>query len=172
MISKKLLQLMNTQIEKEFYSAYFYISMSAYCASKNCDGFSHWFYVQAKEECDHAQMIIDYIVKIGAAPQFQAIESPPSTFNSLEEVFAKTLEHEQYVTSLIFGLMDVATAEKDYKSVQFLQWYVSEQMEEEENATALVEKYKMAKVSDAGVLFLDKEAATRVYSQPLQLANK
>ncbi len=163
MISKKMEQQLNEQMKNEFYSAYFYLAMASWLAGKNLNGFANWFSVQVQEERDHALMIRDYLLRVGAKPDFMAIDAPKANFESAMDICKKTLAHEQLVTSLIYKLMDTAQEEHDYKTIQFLQWFVSEQAEEEENAQGLIERLKIAGNSEAGILYLDAEMAARTY---------
>ncbi len=166
MISKKLEQLLNEQVKNEFYSAYLYLSMASYFESINLKGFANWFRVQVQEERDHALMFFDYMHKIGAEVELLPIDQPETKFTSPKEVFEKTLAHEELVTSLIYNIMTVAQEEHDYKTTQFLQWFVSEQTEEEDNARGLIEKLKLAGNTESGLFLLDNELATRVYVAP------
>ncbi len=166
MLSKKLAKQLNEQMKNEFFSAYFYLSMAGWLSTKNLDGFANWFYVQAQEERDHAKMFLDYIVRTGAKPEFLAIEAPLADFESPMDICKKTLAHEQLVTSLIYKLMDTAQEERDYKTIQFLQWFVDEQVEEEENAQGLIERLSMTGNNEGGVLYMDKELMTRAYHPP------
>lgn len=170
---KKTEMLLNQQINKELFSSYLYLSMSSYFESKNLVGFANWFYVQAQEERDHAIIFYKYMHRINAPVELTAIEMPEGQFTSIAEVLNKTLEHEQYVTSLIYDLVDAANQERDYKTVQMLQWFVTEQAEEEENATNLIEKLKLAGLGETGLFLMDKDMAVRVYVQaaPLAAAN-
>lgn len=162
--------LLNQQINKELFSSYLYLAMSSYFESKNLAGFANWFYVQAQEERDHAIIIYKYMHRINAPVKLTAIDMPEGDFASVAEVLNKTLEHEKYVTSLIYDLVDAATQERDYKTVQMLQWFVTEQAEEEENATNLIEKHKLAGMGEAGLFLMDKDMAARVYVQAAPLA--
>ncbi|MGI6154002.1 MAG: ferritin [Christensenellaceae bacterium] len=169
MISKKLNQAICEQMRYEFYSAYYYLSMAAWLDAKNLKGFANWYYVQTQEEKDHAKMMLDYLLRVGGQPEFLPIDQPPSNFESTMDICRKTLEHEQLVTSKIYQLMDFAQEEKDYKTIQFLQWYVNEQTEEEENAQGLIERLTIAGNSEGGILYMDSELAARVYT-PTTLA--
>ncbi len=171
MISKKMQDMLNEQMKNEFFSAYFYLSMAAWFTSKNLNGFANWFTVQAQEERDHATMIMDYILRVGGNVEFRAIEAPSADFKSPMDIFEKTLEHEQKVTGMINDLMGTAMDERDFKTQQFLQWYVNEQVEEEENANGLIEKLKISNNSEGGILYMDNEAAARVYVPATQSAN-
>lgn len=166
MISKKLEDMLNDQIEKEFYSAYFYLSMAAWLEKHGHNGYASWYYVQVKEERDHAMMMLDYLIKSGGTPTFLAIENPPIEFEGVMDIFRQTLEHEQFVTSRIAALMEQAQEERDLPAIRFLQWYVDEQEEEEENASGLIAKYQMVESSKIGQNLLDRELAGRTYSPP------
>jgi ferritin len=170
MQNKKTEQLLNEQINKELYSAYLYLAMSSYFQKKNLSGFANWFYVQAQEERDHAMIIYNYMHRIDAPVKLTAIDMPQGDFASVSEVLDKTLEHEKYVTSLIYAILDAANEEKDYKAIQFLQWFVTEQEEEEENATGLIESLKIAGTGEGGLYLMDKDMAQRVYTQAAPLA--
>ncbi len=170
MQNKKTEQLLNEQINKELYSAYLYLAMSSYFQAKNLSGFANWFYVQAQEERDHAMIIYNYMHRIDAPVKLTAIDMPQGDFKSVAEVLDKTLEHEKYVTSLIYAILDAANEEKDYKAIQFLQWFVTEQEEEEENATGLIESLKIAGTGEGGLYMMDKDMAQRVYTQASPLA--
>lgn len=167
MISPKLEKKLNEQIQKEFYSAYLYLSMEAYFAQKNLNGFAHWFQVQAQEERDHAMLIYNYILKVGGTVVLGTIEAPPVTYESIQALLKQTYEHEQFVTSSIYDIVDVAVSERDYKTNSFLQWFVNEQVEEEDNALTNVNKFDMVKDDGKGILMLDAELAARVYTPAL-----
>ncbi len=163
MISEKLAKQMCEQVKNEYFSAYFYLAMETWFSGHSLPGFANWFNVQVREECDHAKKMLDYLVRVGAKVDFLPIEAPKVDFESPMDICKKTLAHEQLVTSLINKLMDTAQEEKDYKTIQFLQWYINEQVEEEENATGLIERLKMTGNTDGGALYMDKELAARVY---------
>ncbi|MBO8159250.1 ferritin [Thermosyntropha sp.] len=164
MVSERLRAKLNEQIQKEFYSAYLYLSMEAYFLSQNLDGFANWFHIQAQEERDHAMLIFDYLNRVGAKIELGAIEAPPTDFASPEEVLQKTVEHERLVTRSIYDLFDLASEEKDHKTVMFLQWFVNEQVEEEENAEKNLASFRFVKDDPKGILLLDREMAARVYT--------
>lgn len=164
MISKKMTQQLNEQMKNEFYSAYLYLAMSTWFTSKSLTGFAHWFNVQAQEERDHAKLIMNYLLRVGAKAEFLPIEAPKADFKNPLDICKKTLAHEQLVTSMIYKLMDTAQEERDYKTIQFLQWFVLEQTEEEENAQDLIDKLNLAGEADGAVLYIDGKLAARSYT--------
>ncbi|NYT02157.1 MAG: ferritin [Methanosarcinales archaeon] len=168
MINEKMLAALNRQVIWEMYSAYFYLSMSAYFESTGFRGFANWMRVQAQEELFHAMKFYDYIVSRGGRVTLLQIDQPPEEWASPLKVFEDVLAHERKVTGLISGLVDLAIAEKDHAAWSMLQWFVNEQVEEEENAEEIVKKVRM--VGDekgVGLLYmLDKELATRVFTPP------
>lgn len=163
MISEKLLEKLNSQIQKEFFSAYLYLSVEAYFLSLGLDGFANWFHVQAQEERDHAMLIYNYVNKVGGRINLRQIEAPQTEFASIEEALKLTLEHEQFVTRSIYDIVDVALTERDHKTNAFLQWFVNEQVEEEDNADKNIKKYELVKGDGKGIMLLDRELAARVY---------
>lgn len=167
MISERIQEKLNEQVQKEFYSAYLYLSIEAYFSSLNLNGFANWFHVQAQEERDHAMMIFDYINRVGGRVFLQQIDAPKTEFDSIEEALKLTLEHEQFVTKSIYGIVDVALEEKDHKTNAFLQWFVNEQVEEEENADNNIKKFDLVKGDGRGILMLNAELAQRVYTPPV-----
>ncbi len=166
MITEKMQKELNDQVRKEFYSAYLYLSIGAYFASINLEGFANWFRIQAQEERDHAMMFFDYINRVGGRVQLGAIDAPDFDFGSIEQALKLTLEHEQLVTRSIYNIVDVAIEEKDHKTNQFLQWFVNEQTEEEASADANLKKVQLVGNDGRGILMLDGEMAQRVYTPP------
>jgi ferritin len=162
MIAKKIQDALNTQLNAEFYSSYFYLSMSAYFESNDLQGFSRWFRVQANEEYAHAMKIFNYIYQIGGGVKLMKIDGPKTDWDSFLEVFQDTFEHEQKVTKSINTLLELSITEKDYATVNFLQWFVSEQVEEEATAQQNVKKMKMIGDSKSGLFMLDRELGSRV----------
>ncbi len=144
MLSKNLLDEMNNQIMHELYSAYLYLAMSAHFDEANWGGFAGWMGKQAAEEQEHAMKFFEYIHDRGGKVVLQTIEKPPASFGSHLEVFEEVLKHEQKVTARINLLYSIAVKDSDYASQQFLDWFVKEQVEEEKNATQIVEWLKMA----------------------------
>jgi len=160
-ISKTIQDAMNEQIKNELYSAYLYLSMAAYCESINLKGFAHWLRVQNEEETTHAMKFFDFIHDRGGRVTLQAIAQPPTEFKSPLDVFEQTLEHERKVTAMINNIYALAIKENDYASQALLQWFVTEQVEEEKNATEIVEKLKMVGDRGSGLLYLDHELGER-----------
>lgn len=161
MISAKLQKAINNQIQAEMYSANLYLSMSGYCMSQNLKGFSNWLRVQYQEETAHALKLLDYLLERGGEVELQAIEAPPAEFGKPVEVFEKVLAHEEHVTSLINKLYEVAAEEKDVAAQIFLQWFVTEQVEEEASAGDILAQLRMIGDKTGGIFFLDKELAAR-----------
>lgn len=160
-ISRKIVDALNTQMNRELYSAYLYLGMSAYFESVNLRGYAKWVRVQAKEESEHAMKFFDYIVERGGEVRFSAIEAPPTGWRSPLEAVEKIYEHEQKVTAWIYEILELATEEKDFATVNMLQWFVKEQVEEEANALMLVEKTKMVSGHGHAILCLDHELGER-----------
>ena len=161
MLSKKMQDAMNEQINKELYSAYLYLSMSAYCESINLSGFGHWMRAQAGEEQEHAMKLYGFICDRGGRVELQAIDQPPVEFKSAIDVFEQTLRHEEFVTSLINDLYVLAIQEKDYASQIFLQWFVTEQVEEEKGAGEILERLRMIGDKAQGLILMDRQLAAR-----------
>lgn len=161
MISKKIQEAINEQINAELYSAYLYMSMSAYCAENTFSGFAHWLDVQAKEEYSHAMKFYNYLLDRGASINFKAIDAPKAKFNSMVELFEQVLNHEKHVTALINKLYELTLKEKDYATQIMLQWFIGEQVEEEASASEILEKLKMLGDRPGGILYLDKSMAKR-----------
>lgn len=171
MISEKIEKLLNDQIQKEFYSAYLYLSFEAYFASRNLDGFAHWFRVQAMEERDHAVIFFNYVNQVGGRVKLQPLAAPDWDFASIEQIMTKQLEHERFVTSSIYNIADQAIEERDHKTNSFIKWFIDEQAEEEANAEQNLSKIRLVGENDGkGILMLDAEMATRVYAVAAPLA--
>jgi len=161
MLSKSMQDAINEQIKQELYSAYLYLSMGAHCESVNLPGVAHWMKVQYQEETGHAMKFFDYVFDRGGRVVLQGIEKPPAEFRSVTEVFEKTLEHERKVTGLINQLYALAVKENDYASQEFLHWFIKEQVEEEKNATQILEQLKMIGEKGSGIIMLDRHLASR-----------
>lgn len=162
MLGKKMEEALNAQVNREMYSAYLYMAMSAYSNLIGLKGFANWFMVQYHEEMLHAMKIYEYIQRTGGIVTLKAIEEPPSTWKSALDMFESTLVHEQKVTAWINELTEIAIAEKDHASQIFLQWYVTEQIEEEENDNDIIAQLKIIKDDPQGLLLLDRELAQRM----------
>jgi len=166
MLSKKMEEALNEQINKEMYSAYLYMSMSAHSTNAGLPGFANWFMVQYKEEMEHAMKIYDYVNNQGGRVKFKTIEEPLSTFKDAMDMFQKTLKHEQFITKSINELVDLAFKERDHATQIFLQWFVTEQIEEEGNDNDIIAKLKLAGDEGNGLFMIDKELGARVYVSP------
>lgn len=163
MISKKVENELNKQINAELYSAYLYLSMSAWFESKNLKGFANWMRIQNQEETAHAMKFYDYVLERGGNVTLKSIDMPKGSWKNIIEVFAETQKHEQHVTSLINNLMNVSLAEKDHAAANFLQWFVNEQVEEEANVTDILEQLKMIEGKGPALFMLDRELKLRVF---------
>jgi len=160
-MNKKLEKAINEQLNFEFESAHVYLAMAGYVATLGLEGFEAWMYVQYEEEISHARKFIDYINERGGRVQIKGFKTPRNDFDSLLEVLEVSLGHEKVVTSKINNLMKIAYDVDDYAAIGFLQWYVTEQVEEEDNFSKLIDKVKLVK--DAGLYHLDKEVGARVF---------
>jgi len=160
-MDKKLLDEMNVQINKEMYSGYLYLGMAAHFEAENLPGFAHWMVLQAEEELEHAMKFFDFLNEIGEKVNLEAIDKPDSKFGSPQKVFAQVLEHEQFVTSRIHLLFKLAVEANEFPAQMFLQWFVNEQVEEEKNATEILENLKLAGESGNALLMLDRALAQR-----------
>jgi ferritin len=166
MLSKKMADALNEQMNKEIYSAYLYMSMSAFSSYLGLKGFANWFMVQYQEEMSHAMKFYGYIIDQGEQVKLKAIEEPPTDFKSPMDMFQMTLKHERFVTKCINDLVNLAIKEKDHATNIFLQWYVTEQIEEEGNDNDIIAKLKLVGDKGDGLLMLDKELAARVFTPP------
>jgi ferritin len=161
MISEKLQDAINEQIKYELYSAYMYLSMSADCSARNLTGFEHWMRLQAQEEIEHAMRFYDFLLERGGRVELQAIDKPPFEFGSPLEIMEQSLEHERFVTSRINGLYDLALAEQDRPAQIMLQWFVTEQVEEEASIDEIVQRMKMFGTDGAALFMLDRDLEAR-----------
>jgi len=161
MLSQPVQNAINDQIKNELYSAYLYLSMSAHFEANNLPGFAQWMRLQSQEELDHALKFFDYVNERGGRVTLQEIPQPKSEWKTSLEVFNQVLEHEHHVTSLIHKLYETALAEKDYASQVMLQWFIDEQVEEEKNATEIVEQLKLIDAHGTAVLMLDHRLSKR-----------
>ncbi|MDR2587017.1 MAG: ferritin [Coriobacteriales bacterium] len=170
MFDPKVEKLLNEQVVAEMYSANLYLSMSAWFREKSLDGYANWFYVQYKEEMDHALIIYNFILNAGGTVTLGGIDAPPTEFKGIREILAESLAHERLVTSLIYAINEAALGVKDYKTVQFLDWFIQEQVEEEDNASTNLSRYDLFGADPKGLFSLDEELGARGYTQTAQVA--
>jgi len=166
MLSEKMNVAINEQINKELFSEYLYLSMSAWFESEGLPGFASWMAVQAQEEHFHAMKLYGYINERGGRVILEAIDKPESEFGNPAKAFDATMEHEQFITSSINGLVDLAIELKDHATNQFLQWYVEEQVEEEASAQGIIDKLKWIGDNGNALLMMDRELGARVFTPP------
>lgn len=164
MLSEKMISLMNEQINKEFYSAYLYFSFANFYETKGLMGFASWFKIQAKEEQAHGMMFYQFLQDNDSSVSLKEISAPNPKFETLEEPLVASLNHEKYVTASINKIYAQATEEKDYRSVEFLSWFIKEQAEEEASAKALITKMQLFGSSCEGLYMLNAELGRRKYS--------
>ena len=165
-------ELLNDQINKELYSAYLYLSFADYYEEEGLDGYANWYEIQAQEERDHALIFRNYLHENGEKVKLTAIDAPDTGFSSHLEPLEAGLEHEKYVTGLINDIYSAAMEVKDYRTMKFLDWFIDEQMEEEDTADDMITKMKLFG-SDARSLYeLNQEYGTRTYTTPTPLASE
>ena len=165
-MNAKVHELLNQQINKEFYSAYLYLDFSNYFEQRGLDGFANWYRIQAQEERDHAMLFYDYLQNESQKVTLEAIDKPDKVLKCDMDVLLAGLEHEKYVTSLINDIYAAAYEVKDFRTMQFLDWFVKEQGEEETNATDMITKMELFGSDARGLYLLNQELAARVYSAP------
>lgn len=166
MLDAKVVDLLNTQVNKEFYSAYLYLDFANYFTHQGLDGFANWYNIQAKEEMDHAMLFVRYLQNNNVAVTLEAIDKPSVPCTSTMDVLKAALKHEEYVTELIHTIYDAAQSVKDFRTVQFLHWFVGEQGEEETNANDMITKMELLGSDPRGLYLLDQELKGRTYSAP------
>ena len=166
MLNKKVAQALNEQINKEMYSAYLYMSMSSYSADIGLKGFANWFMVQYHEEMYHAMKMYEYLQSQGELVKLDSIQQPPHTFKDALDMFTQTLTHEQYITKSINDLVELAMSKKDHATQIFLQWYVTEQVEEEDNDNEIIAQLKLIGDSPQALLQFDRELRERAVDVP------
>ena len=159
MLKKTVLKALNDQINAEFFSAYMYLGMSAWCEGRNLPGFAGWMRKQFEEEQKHALKIFDYVLEQNEAVSLAAISQPPAVYKSLQEIWEETYAHEQHVTSLIHKVYALAQKEQDFATQGLMQWYVNEQVEEEQQAGSILEQVKMVGTNSSAVFFLDRHVS-------------
>lgn len=166
MLDAKVIDLLNDQINKEFYSAYLYLDMANYYIDNDLDGFGNWYTIQAQEERDHALLFLRYLQSNGVKVELKAIDRPEEKFEKHIDPLLAGAKHERYVTSLIHNIYDAAYSVKDFRTMQFLDWFVKEQGEEETNANDLITKMELFGGDARGLYLLNQELAARVYTAP------
>lgn len=161
MLNKQMAKALNEQINKEMYSAYLYMAMSAHSNNEGLKGFANWFMVQYHEEMYHAMKLYEYVQRQGEEVVLQEIKTPPASFDSPLDMFTQTLTHEQFITQSINDLMELAIKKKDHATQIFLEWYVTEQVEEEDNDNDIISQLKLIGDNPHALLMLDRELAAR-----------
>ena len=165
-MNSNIAALLNEQINKELYSAYLYMDMAIYYDKLDLDGYANYYTIQAQEERDHALLFMKYMQNTSLDISLEAVAKPDKVFNSVLDPLVIAAEHERYVTELINNIYHEAHQAKDYRTMKFLDWFVDEQMEEEDNADSMISRYKLFGQDPKGLYLLDQEYAARVYSPP------
>ena len=165
-MNDKIKALLNQQINKELYSAYLYVEIANYYDELDLDGYANYYMIQAQEERDHALLFLKYMQNNGLKVTLEAIDKPDKTYSSILDPLEAAAEHERYVTSLINAIYHECYEDRDYRTMKFLDWFVDEQMEEEDNADSMISRYKLFGSDPKGLYALDQEYAGRIYSPP------
>jgi len=163
MLNKELVSLINNQINMEWYSAYIYLDIYSYYADQNLNGFSNWFNVQTQEERDHAMLFIKYLLNNSEKVALQDVKAPNASYKNFRDPAVAAFEHEQKVTESIYNIYSFASSIKDFRTTQFLDWFVKEQGEEEKNTEDIVKRYDLFGNDAKGLFLLDAELAARIY---------
>jgi ferritin len=166
MISERLLNALNEQVNFEYYSEYAYLALAAYCEAQDLKGFANFFKVQTQEEKFHATRFFDYINQVGGKVTLKAMPEPKNDFDSILDAFLSGIEHEKEVTRRIYNLADIAHEEREHGTMSFLKWFVDEQVEEEDTFNTIIKKIKRIGDNSAALYMLDDELATRVFTPP------
>ena len=166
MLNQEVAKLLNEQITKELYSAYLYMDMANYYSDQSLNGFEHWFFVQMQEERDHALLFRQYLLNNQESVKLAAIDAPDKGYESFREPLILAYEHEQFVTASINNIYEAAYNVKDFRTMQFLDWFIKEQGEEEKNADDNIKKYDLFAGDPKGLYMLDNELKARVYAAP------
>ena len=172
MLSKKIEEALNAQINLELWSAYLYLSMSAYCHKQGYTGMGSWYNVQFQEEQDHAKILFNYVIQRNGVVTLKAIDAVPTEWDTLLNIFEETLNHEQQVTTSINNLYALTHTENDFATQSMLKWFIDEQVEEEDNARTIIDNLKMIKDNGYGIYMLEKELGTRTYVQAAPFTGK
>jgi len=167
MINEKVGKVLNEQVNKEFYSAYLYLSMSAYFSDLGLLGFANWMRIQAQEEQAHAMLMYDFLINRGAKVVLTTVEAPKGIWDSSIQVMEDVLEHEVYITSQINNIITVAEEVKDRATMSYFNWFIDEQVEEEANAQDIISKLKLIGDDKSALYLLDKDLSARVFVQPM-----
>ncbi len=165
-MNDKIAQLLNQQVNKELYSAYLYLDMANFYDEIDLNGYSNYYMIQAQEERDHALLFMKYMQTNDLKVTLEAIDKPDKEFNDVIDPLVAAAEHERYVTALVNDIYHEAHEAKDYRTMKFLDWFVNEQMEEEDHADSMVSRYKLFGTDPRGLYLLDQEYAARVYTAP------
>lgn len=165
-MNDKIKELLNRQINKELYSAYLYLDIANYYDGLDLDGYANYYMIQAQEERDHALLFMKYMQNNGLRVTLEAIDKPDKTYNSILDPLEVAAEHERYVTALINAIYHECHEDRDYRTMKFLDWFVDEQMEEEDNADSMISRYNLFGHDPKGLYALDQEYAGRVYTAP------
>ena len=171
MLSKKVADLLNNQVNKELYSAYLYLDFENFYKDKSLDGFANWYNVQVQEEVSHAQLLMQYLQDNDVSVVLEAIDKPNVPLSDLMDPLNAAYKHEQYVTELIHNCYAAAYDERDFRTMQFLDWFVKEQGEEEKNASDMISKFNLFGHDAKGLYDLDAEYKTRTYTAPSIMTN-
>lgn len=166
MLNKKIVDLLNSQINKEFYSSYLYLDMSNYYYDKNLNGFGNWFAIQTQEEYAHAMLFVKYLQNNSEKVVLNAIAAPDKTYSDFKQPLEASLEHEIFISASINDIYAEAFTIKDFKTMQFLDWFVKEQGEEEQKSDDLNKRYDLFGTDARGLYLLDVELASRTYNAP------
>jgi len=166
MLNSEVAKLLNEQVNKEFYSAYLYLGMANYYADQGLNGFENWFFVQSQEELDHALMFRQYLLNNGESVVLTEVAAPNEKYNNFKEPLVKALEHEKFVTASINKIYEAAYKISDFRTMQFLDWFIKEQGEEEKNADDNIKKFDLFAGDSKGLYMLDSEMKARVYAAP------
>lgn len=166
MLNQEIVKLLNEQVNKEFYSAYLYMQMANYYSDQNLNGFENWFFIQTQEERDHALLFREYILNNGESVVLTEIAAPNKTFQDFRDPLVLALEHEQYVTESINNIYAQAYKINDFRTMQFLDWFIKEQGEEEKNADDNIKKFDLFAGDPKGLYMLDNELKARIYTAP------
>ena len=172
MLSSNLYNAINEQINAEMWSAYLYLSMSMDCQAKGYNGIANWFYVQFQEEQAHARIFMNYLNSVDAKVELLPIAEVRTSWDSVLDMFKQTLEHEKKVTAMINNIAAIANADKDYAAINRINWFIDEQVEEEESAREMITTFEAVEGNKYGMYMIDKELAARTYNVPSPLATE